>query len=131
MHRAPASGIPGRSPTQRSGDAAESLALQFLQQRGLHLVERNAGSRFGEIDLVMRSDDCWIFVEVRRRASARFGGAAASVTWDKQRKLRRAANAWLGAHFGTRRWPRCRFDVVAVDGGTLDDATIDWIVDAF
>lgn len=117
---------PRRSPTQQRGFDAESLALAHLQARGLVLVERNAGNRLGEIDLVMRDGAHWVFVEVRRRADRRFGGAAASVDFAKQRKLRRAASAWLAARFSSGRWPRCRFDVVAIDGDVID-----WIADAF
>ncbi len=62
------------------GRHAESLAAAFLQQRGLKLVERNYRCRFGEIDLVAREGKTLVFVEVRMRTSARFGGAAASIT---------------------------------------------------
>ena len=72
--------------TKAAGDSAESLALAWLQARGLVLVERNyrvargPGARGGEIDLVLRDrDGTLVFVEVRARRSARQGGAAASV----------------------------------------------------
>jgi putative endonuclease len=114
-----------RSPTQASGDAAEDRALSFLVGRGLGLVARNVASRLGEIDLVMRDGETLVFVEVRSRSRADFGGAAASVGPAKQRRLRREAQRYLVAHFGDR-WPACRFDVCALDG-----AAIDWIRDAF
>jgi putative endonuclease len=114
-----------RSPTQASGDAAEARALDFLLERGLRLLERNVSSRLGEIDLVMRDGEAIVFVEVRSRARAAFGGAAASVGLAKQRRLRREAQRYLNARFGDR-WPACRFDVCALDG-----ASIDWIRDAF
>ena len=65
-------------------------------------------------------------VEVRLRASERYGGALASVDVYKQKRLARAAQRWLAEHYGER-WPACRFDVVTVDGS----GTIDWIRDAF
>ena len=114
------------SPSQHAGFAYESQALAHLQSSGLVLVERNAASKLGELDLVMRDGDTLVFVEVRSRSSMRFGGAAASVGPDKQRRLRRAAQQYLNARFGTRRWPPCRFDVVAFDAGRLH-----WIADAF
>ncbi len=114
-----------RSPTQASGDAAEARALGFLVERGLRLVARNVASRLGEIDLVMRDGDTLVFVEVRSRARRDFGGAAASVGPDKQRRLRREAQRYLVASFGDR-WPACRFDVCALEG-----TSIDWIRDAF
>jgi putative endonuclease len=105
------------------GDAAEALALQWLQRQGLALVERNyrvargPHARGGEIDLVMRErDGTLVFVEVRARAGDRQGGAAASVTPAKQRSLVFAAQHYL------LRWPApppCRFDVLAIDGGRV------------
>ena len=87
---------------------------------------RNFRVRIGEIDLVMADADQIVFVEVRKRASDRFGGAAASVTPQKQRRVRRAAQAFLLASFGAGRWPAMRFDVVAIEG-----ATVRWIPAAF
>jgi len=115
-----------RSPTQRRGDEAEELALRHLERAGLRLVTRNDASPLGEIDLVMTDGAQWVFVEVRRRASAAFGGAAASVTSAKQRRIRLQAQHLLKRRFGDRPWPACRFDVCAID-----DGRIDWLRDAF
>lgn len=114
-----------RTPRQLTGDAAEARVLDFLAARGLRLVARNVSSKLGEIDLIMRDRDEFVFVEVRARASAEFGGAAASVGWAKQQRLRREAQRWLSANFGDR-WPACRFDVCAVQPGGID-----WIQGAF
>ena len=109
--------------TKRSGDEAEARALAHLQAQGLKLVERNyrvalgPNRRGGEIDLILRDrDGTLVFVEVRRRASASHGGAAASVGSAKQRSLVLAAQ-----HYLTRLavLPACRFDVVAIDGDAL------------
>lgn len=115
-----------RSPTQRRGDEAEDLAMRHLERAGLRLVARNDASPLGEIDLVMIDGSEWVFVEVRRRASAAFGGAAASVTPAKQRRIRLQAQYLLKRRFGDRPWPACRFDVCAID-----DGRIHWLRDAF
>lgn len=114
-----------RSPAQRVGDAGEDQALAYLQAAGLVLVARQVTSRFGEIDLIMRDRDEWVFVEVRRRANSIFGGAAASITPAKQARLRRSALAWLQQTHGDRP-TACRFDVCAID-----DELIEWIRNAF
>ncbi len=117
---------PRRSPAQRSGDEAESLALRHLERAGLRLLARNDASPLGEIDLVMLDGAQWVFVEVRRRASAAFGGAAASVTPAKQRRIRLQAQHLLKRRFGDGPWPACRFDVCAIE-----DGRIHWFRDAF
>jgi len=106
------------------GQAAESRAEAFLKTHGLKLVARNWRCRFGEIDLVMQDGPTLVFVEVRLRSRSDFGGAAASVTPAKQKKLLAAARQYLGA---LKTLPPCRFDVVALD----NDAAPEWIKNAF
>jgi putative endonuclease len=113
------------------GSEAEDLALQYLQRQGLRLVERNyrvAGgpnARGGEVDLILRDqkDGTLVFVEVRARAGLSHGGAAASVTPAKQRRLIFAAQHYL---LNKATPPPCRFDVLAIDG-----EAIEWIQAAF
>ncbi|HJV74646.1 MAG TPA: YraN family protein [Noviherbaspirillum sp.] len=109
----------GRSRTARQieGDAGESRALEYLQKQGLTLVERNFRCKGGEIDLIMQDRDSLVFVEVRKRADFRYGGAAASVTARKQARLSIAAQTFLQRY---RTPPACRFDVVAIDAGALN-----------
>ncbi len=109
-----------RVTTKQTGDAAEDRALQHLQTQGLQLVQRNyrtPGRGGGEIDLIMRdSDGTVVFVEVRKRRNSKLGGALASITSHKQRRIVFAANYFL---LKLRQTPPCRFDVVAVEGEDL------------
>lgn len=93
------------------GQSAESRAEAFLEAQGLKLVTRNWRCRFGEIDLIMRHGETLVFVEVRMRSRAEFGGALASVTMAKQKRLVAAARQYLGQQ---KSLPPCRFDVVAI-----------------
>ena len=111
------------------GDAAEAAALAMLQARGLQLLARNAASRGGELDLVMRDGVTVVFVEVRYRATRRFGGGAASVDAGKRRRLVHAARAFLAGHPQMADAP-CRFDVVDADGDP-DAPTLTWLRAAF
>ena len=116
--------------TKSLGDGAEARAQRHLEVHGLVLVARHyrvargPGARAAEIDLVMREPDgTLVFVEVRARSGTGHGGAAASVTPAKQRRI-----VWAAQHF-LLDWPRlppCRFDVVALDGQALS-----WIRGAF
>jgi putative endonuclease len=109
---------------RRAGTAAEDLALAFLQSQGLDLKARNFTCRMGEIDLVMNDRDTIVFVEVRQRSSAAFGGAVESITARKRDKLVAAARFYLAR---LRELPPCRFDAVLVDGR----GRVEWIRDAF
>lgn len=101
-----------RPPGER-GRAMEDQALAWLQARGLALVTRNFRCKCGEIDLIMREGGELVFVEVRARASASHGGAAASITPAKQRRLLLTAQFYLQR---LARQPACRFDVLAFEG---------------
>lgn len=118
-----------QTTTKSRGDAAESAALDFLLRAGLRLVTRNfrtPGRGGGEIDLVMRAPDgTLVFVEVRQRASASHGGAGASISAVKQRRIVFAARHYLMRLPST---PPCRFDVVLVQG---PEARIEWLQAAF
>jgi putative endonuclease len=105
------------SDKQQRGRHWEQVALAHLQQHGLVLVEANFQCKGGEIDLVMRDGDTLVFVEVRQRASRSAGGAAASITPAKIRRLLRAAQFYL---LRFRAAPPCRIDVVAIDAGKLE-----------
>ena len=116
--------------TKAVGDGGEARALAHLQAHGLALVQRNyrvaAGpsARGGEIDLVMRDrDGTLVFVEVRSRKTAGFGGAAATVGTAKQRSLVFAARCYLRGYATP---PACRFDVVAIEGDRVE-----WLQAAF
>ena len=111
------------------GDAVESAALAHLQAHGLQLLARNARSRGGELDLVMRDDGVVVFVEVRYRATTTFGGGAASVDAGKRRKLVHAAQDFLARNVQYADAP-CRFDVVAASGDP-SAPRLDWLRDAF
>lgn len=107
----------GATGRQLHGQAGEDRALDYLSGHGLTLVERNFRCKVGEIDLIMQHQGCLVFVEVRRRGRDDFGGALASVTPAKQRRMVRAAQFYLRRH---RHYPPCRFDVVAIDGDSLN-----------
>ena len=107
------------------GAAAERIAEAFLLARELRLVERNYRCRGGEIDLIFQHGGALVFVEVRLRRSANFGGAAASVTRTKQARIMRAARHYLAG----RPECHCRFDVVLLD--RLAPEGVEWIQDAF
>ena len=120
--------------TKNRGDAAEALALAHLGQAGLKLLEANyrtPGRGGGEIDLIMTDPDgTLVFVEVRQRASASHGGAGASISAVKQRRIVFAARHYL---MRCKTLPPCRFDVVLVQGGLGGGAnpSIEWLRAAF
>jgi putative endonuclease len=108
--------------TKQIGDAGEEAGAQHLLAHGLKILARNFRVKGGEIDLVCRDGVTTVFVEVRRRARADFGGAGASITATKQKRLILAARHWLARHGDCA----CRFDCILIDGANLV-----WVKNAF
>jgi putative endonuclease len=103
------------SDRQSLGRRGESLAAQVLQERGYIIVERNWRCQAGEVDLVTKQQDVWIFVEVRTRRSMAFGTPEESITPRKRARLIDVAATYLAEHGLTDvDW---RIDVVAIEMG--------------
>ena len=110
----------------KTGEQAERWAANYLRHQHLTLVTQNYRSRFGEIDLIMQDDATLVFIEVRLRRNADFGGAAASIDSHKQQRLIRTAQQYLAS---LARTPPCRFDVVLMDDAEGRNAQ--WLKNAF
>ena len=95
------------------GRRGETLAAERLGALGYSIVQRNYRCSAGEIDLVARCGETWVFVEVRTRRSARFGTPEESITLRKRAHLIAAAQHYLQDHaLESVAW---RIDAVAVE----------------
>ena len=104
------------------------------------MITTNYRCRVGEIDIIANEQQRLVFVEVRYRKSAHYGGGAATVTPKKQRKLIKTANLYLQQH---RANVECRFDVIEMSAAKASSKTstaskppapafhIHWIKNAF
>ncbi|MBQ0725468.1 MAG: YraN family protein [Cycloclasticus sp.] len=109
------------------GLIGEEIALDFLRQRGLKLLQKNYRNRFGEIDLIMQDDTFIAFVEVRLRSSKNFGGALDSIDYHKRSKLIKCAQHYIAKSSGRNDF---RFDVVAISPNKSRHE-IQWLTNAF
>jgi putative endonuclease len=118
------------APHLQRGAAGEALAAEYLGIRGLKILARNLRCKAGEIDLVCLDGSVLAIVEVRQRESAEFGGALASVTWSKRRKIILATQYFLQRE---KQWGNfsLRFDVLAVHGLPDGAHRVEWVKDAF
>jgi putative endonuclease len=96
------------------GAWGERLAAANYRRRGYDVVDRNWRSPTGELDLVVRRGDLYVFSEVKTRRTDWFGPAAEAVDANKQRRIRRLALEWLRYH--DIHAAELRFDVVAITG---------------
>lgn len=101
--------------TTAIGSTAEDMAAEYLKERGYRIIARNHRTRFAELDIIAASKEIMVFVEVKYRKHAQFGGGAGAITQDKLRRLHNAAEVWLGEHeeFADH---QPRIDAVTVEG---------------
>ena len=117
------------APHLALGRAAEAAAARHLERLGYRLIATNFRARGGELDLVALDGDSLAIIEVRYRATDRYGGAAASITHGKRLRIVRAARVLLATRPDLANLP-ARFDVVEVSG-PVDDLRCDLIRAAF
>ena len=112
------------------GAAAEALAAEFLSARGLEVLARNVRCKGGELDLVCSDGELLVVVEVRQRSGNDYGGALASVTRRKRRRIIRATRFLLQT---APQWRNrlLRFDVIGVQGPPQNAPDLEWVKDAF
>jgi putative endonuclease len=116
-------------PRRLFGQEGESAAERYLRRKGYRILERNARSSLGELDLVVEDGAVLVFVEVKARHSDAYGGAVHAVHRRKQDKLIQLAAQYLARHHINNR--PCRFDVVLVQGSGTHDTQVDHIQNAF
>ncbi len=108
------------------GFAKEKQAALYLKNKGYIILSTNYHSRFGEVDIIARDNETLVFVEVKFRASERYGDPAEYVNINKQKKICQAALTYFSFNHFREDTP-CRFDVIAI----YSDDTIRHIENAF
>jgi putative endonuclease len=107
---------------RRTGEIAENLVAERLAAAGWEIVERNARTRYGEIDIVAHDGITLVFIEVKgARQNTAFGPEKPilSINFRKQRQVRRLATAWMSERRDQSPYEEIRFDAAGV---TLDRA---------
>ncbi len=99
------------------GRSGEEAVVRRLERRGWVILERNWRCRLGEIDVIALDGDVLVFVEVKTRTSSMFGSPEEAVGRRKRAKLARVALSYVKSRGCGER--ALRFDVVAVEGGTV------------
>jgi len=104
-------------PRRRIGLMAEELVAHRLHAAGWEILERNARTRHGELDIVARDGRALVFVEVkagRERNAFSPERPVLAVDRRKQQRIRRLASAWMAANRDLPRYAEIRFDAVGV-----------------
>ena len=116
---------------REKGDHFEQLALHWLQQQGLQIIQQNFSCRFGEIDLIMLDGSSVCLIEVKYRKSNAFGGAAFSIPRSKQEKITRSTLSFSASHKAYQQHSY-RFDALLIQPDSNGaEHRYEWIRNAF
>ena len=105
------------------GTFYENAACEYLQDRGIHILEQNYRCKMGEVDIIGEENDCIIFFEVKYRKTQEYGQALAAVDYKKQKRISRCAAFYCMQHPYVN---AIRYDVIGIT-----DTKIEWIKNAF
>lgn len=99
------------------GSTYEKAAGYYLEQQGYEILQYNYRCRSGEIDLIARDGEYFVFCEVKYRKSSAKGSPLEAVGIKKQRAIQKAALHYLTVH-GLTSVP-CRFDVIGIENSSV------------
>jgi putative endonuclease len=97
---------------QRIGRWGEQAAADFLVTNGYEVISRNTRTPYGEIDVIARRNELFVFIEVKARTSRTFGYPEESITVRKAEHLLSAAEHYAAEH-GIEQW---QIDAISVEG---------------
>jgi putative endonuclease len=104
---------------KQAGVKAELDAKYYLENQGLQFIEKNFRVPQGEIDLIFKDKQQWVFVEVKYRSSSEKGFAAEYFTSSKRSKMNKAIMCYLQQHNLNLHKTSLRLDVIAIDDERL------------
>lgn len=114
---------------QRLGHQGEELAAHYLRSLGYRILEQRYRTAQGEIDIIASRQSTLAFIEVKTRSSTAYGWPAEAVTYQKQRKIRQVALAFMQE--GNHKYKDIRFDVISILIDLHGQPQIEYIENAF
>ncbi len=114
---------------RKFGQSIEKLAEDYLKTQGLKPLDNNYADKEGEIDLIMQDQQTIVFVEVRFRKTMAYGGALASISLEKQKRIIKTAKRYL---LKKKLYDKvfCRFDIITAQN-TQGNLALNWYQNAF
>ena len=119
-----------RYTTKEIGDRGEDYAAAYLKQHQCIILDRNYRKRWGEIDIIARQKDTYLFVEVKTRHVNPLGRPYEAVDYRKRRRILKTAITYIREHHLDANY-RCDICEVYVDRETLDLHKINYFKNAF
>ena len=101
-----------KAPHIKLGEKGEAEACKYLKKKRYKILEKDFKCKLGEIDIIAKDGAILCFIEVKCRSSHSFGHPEEAITWEKKKRIKKAAEYYMLLHKITN--VNCRYDVVAI-----------------
>ena len=100
--------------SKKTGSKGEEIAAKYLNSKGYDIKKKNFHfGKTGEIDIIAENNGTLVFIEVKSRKNEKYGDPLLSITYGKQKSIRKVAQGYL--YVNKIDDMECRFDVITVD----------------
>jgi len=89
---------------QKIGQLGERIAEKFLKEKGYKIIDKNIHSRYGEIDILAKIKQKYVFFEIKARTSLSCGYPEEAINYQKLAKISRTINNYLIKHYKITDW---------------------------
>ena len=99
------------------GNVGEVMSAEFLKKKGYKIITTNFKTKFGEIDIIAKDKNTFVFVEVKRRETLKFGRPIEAINYKKEQTIKKVAEYYLNK---TKNFDKdVRFDVIEIVGNEI------------
>ncbi len=109
------------------GDVGEESAIAFLEKEGYEVLQHNFCVRGGEIDIIAKDGDVYVFVEVKTRHNALFGTPEESISPRKLRCIQRAISLYFQQKYLSEFDTDFRIDLIAIEVSVVNGVRVEEI----
>ncbi len=109
--------IKGMKTSKEEGDKGEKLAVNYLKEKGYHILQQNYRYKRTEIDIIALHINILVFVEVKYRSNLRYGTPETFLSKEQERRITIGATHYIEEHnfIGD-----IRFDVIAICKSSIE-----------
>ncbi len=77
------------------GNFGEMLVITYLENLNYKILEKNYNTKFGEIDIIAKDKDEYVFIEVKTRISTNYGAPSEAVNFRKKQHIQKASEVYI------------------------------------
>lgn len=97
---------------KKLGNFGEMLVITYLENLNYKILEKNYNTKFGEIDIIAKDKDEYVFIEVKTRTSKKYGMPSEAVNSNKEKHIQKSSKVYIFLNNLESKY--IRYDVIEV-----------------